>query len=184
MNTGESPKRTTAGTELCTTAALGAGAAEALDGGATGTALALGGAPGASVGVGAAGAGGAGATASGSGTGAGSGVGAASEAEGTGAAETRADDAAGGKGRPETTGAGGENGAGGEDGEDATEALPTGPSAHTRPGANSPMAKQSAMRRNQSPQTRADVHELTLDLTLGLAASVTGLATASTNARG
>jgi len=40
------------------------------------------------------------------------------------------------------------------------------------------MAKQR--HRNQSPQTRAEQNELKEDLTLGVAASVTGFSTAST----
>ena|GEM_PF-4239 len=169
MNTGASPKRTTAEAELGEADALGAGVAEALGASAAEAALAGGGALGAGVGggsgatgAGAAGAGGAGWSSGSEAAEAGAG------AEAIGAAETPAEGAAAAKGRPETAA------------EAADEALPPAASAHTCAGAESPTAKQSPMRRNRSPQTRVDVEEVPLDLTLGRAASVTGLATAST----
>jgi len=169
VNTGASPKRTTAEAELGEADALGAGVAEALGASAAEAALAGGGALGAGVGggsgatgAGAAGAGGAGWSSGSEAAEAGAG------AEAIGAAETPAEGAAAAKGRPETAA------------EAADEALPPAASAHTCAGAESPTAKQSPMRRNRSPQTRVDVEEVPLDLTLGRAASVTGLATAST----
>jgi hypothetical protein len=160
-----SPKRTTAEAELGEAEALGTGDAEALGGGDAGTALVTGGAlgTGAGTGVGTGGGGGVGAAGSGADWGAGSGavadaVGSAlavASALAVGGADTRADGAAGGKGRPEATGATG------------ADALAGADCACPLAAAKSPTAKQSPMLRNRSPETRADVDERTEDLTLG-----------------
>lgn len=168
-----SPKRTTAEAELGNTDALGVGGAEAIVGGAAGTVLATGSAlgTGGGSGVGAGVGTGAGAAGAAAGAGSGSGAEAGAEAEALGTAEAGAGAPAAAEGRPETRRGGASEG----------EALAVADCACTRPApSDSPMAKQSPMRRNRSPQTRVDVDKLTEDLTLGRTASVTGLATAST----
>jgi len=174
VNTGVSDKRTTPDAELGAVEALGAGVAEALGSDA---AAALGGgvafvASGttAAVAVAVAGGGSLGALgalgALAAETGAGSGSGATAEAEagactavGAGAetaaaAETGKAGAAEGNGLAETTG------------KVAAVAPPAGVCARSRFGLNNPRTRPT--HRKQSPQTRADVDELTEVLTLGL----------------
>lgn len=186
VNTGTSPRRTTAEAELGKADALAAGAAEALGGGGAGAEAALaggalgggagaGGRTAAGDGTGAAGSGSRSAAGGGSGAGGAAGAGAAgAEEEAAGDAEVRATGAAVDRGRTETDGAKGAEGA-----EGAAEALLAVDSARAHRGPNRATAKLSAMGRNQSPHTRTDVDERADDLTLGRAASVTGLATAS-----
>ena len=174
MNTGVSPKRTTADAELGGADALGAGEPEALAGGTAATTLTTGGA----LGGGGATGGGAGAFSGSALGGSGSGSGAealgaagtaaegAAEAEACSAPKAEAEGAALASGRPETAGA-------------AVPALAATDCACTLPP-SSPITKHSPTLRNRSPPTRADVYELTEDLTLEPRASVTGLATAST----
>ena len=183
MNTGASPKRTTAEAELGKAEALGIGSAEALGSGAAEAALAAGGALGADTAAGGVATGGGGATGSaGSGSGEGAEAIAVEEGEVEGgwraeagdAAEpgdadaTKAADSVPGDRRPETSGAG------------AAEALADADCAKPCACHKSKTVMQSPMRRNRSRQACADLDELTEDLTLGRAASVTGLATAST----
>jgi len=167
-----------------------AGTALALDGSAAGTALtdvalSMGGAAGNGVALGRAdatgsgwGAAGSGVAGSGARAGAGAGAGAGT-GTGTGVGGVAEEAAGAATGRAETIAAAEGNTLAGTTCPAAAEALAAG-CACTRATLDRPTAKQSPKRRNQSPQTRADVNELTEDLTLGHGASVTSLVTAST----
>jgi hypothetical protein len=184
VNTGVSARRTTPEAELGKGDALSAGDAEALS---AGDAEGLGGgdAGAALVGEDTLGAGaraGAATTGAGGGVASGSGWRAESAGEACGEPASRVEAVADALAAGETDGAGAAPGGGFGGGNAEAETLAAADCAQTGAAFESPIAKQR--QRNQSPQTRADVDELTEDLTLGPSASVTGLTTASTIERG
>jgi hypothetical protein len=191
VNTGESAKRTTAETDDTEADALAAGLSATLAGGAAETALALGEALGSGAFGGVVSEPRAGGETAGSGSGSGSGSGAGAEAAAAGGAELEAgtdgEAEADADAEPDATGRGvtEAEGAGraGATAETAADALAGVACACSRAGLTIPRtATQTG--RNQCPQARADVQELTEYLTLGRRASVTTFTTASTIQRG